>query len=417
MKQANKHRYQDKSSECKTYSFQKRTLDYDRQAYGCRHYGLPFVTLEYYMDHLIRSCNSIRVSGRGHRNYQIRALLQQPRFEEKVSSICRGKWGAASTIKRLWWSWPQDDLADIVDRLEYGELDVEEGQLNCGISPKDVDGFLSNLINRSVLLPPEGLVISDNVTGPQSNELANSSTPLNGSSGVSKWLHSLQQSRPTISPTFQVDGAMLQDTTRCGSPNPLSTGIAHRPKRPVSDNSAQHPESTTRSGTDPFMGSPYNKMMVNAPCLEFQSTTNNDTSFLEVPSMAEYAFQQGGIPKEMPPSISPSQTLEPSTLQEEITDLELDDILAILPGRPDPPPPPPSIAMTPDAAVAYSNMLPHDHGEFNGVSSTELPPAVSLDTEIDPLAFDAEFFAFFSIPPPSTPIDIQPVDSTSYDLF
>ena len=393
MKQANRHRYQDKSKGCKTYNFHKIDLDYDRQAYGCRHYGFHFTTLDDYVKHLIRRCHSNRVVGNGDRNLQIRGLLQQPAFKKRVEEECSQKWGFANAVHRLCWDWPEDRLAEIVERLEYGELNVPEGEINCGIPSLDVPRVLTNLVRMGKL------VSLGSTSGPAEAPERNITTAvdvkpsMNKSGKISDWLHGLQP-LPIIVPPSAQQLDLAQDTSPLEAQDSLVNNIAHRPKRPVSDNSAQHPESTKRSGLNPFMGSPFNKAI-------------DDTFIVDMP------------PPTIPPSASPDphiassyviadhQTDDQSVLLEEPTASELDELLALFPGDLQVPmstfDTEPGIASHhavdedttgKDKAIDMKSSYPH----FDGPDNFAEPAPTSFDVDIDSLPFLEDYSALFSMP-------------------
>ena len=309
--------------------------------------------------------------------------------------MCRNKWGSANSVERLWWDWSQEELAKYVDRLEYGERNVPDMQLNCGLSTEDVDGFLENLIQRSVLLPPEGYVgstlpvLNPSTTPNPSKSIAHSAND------VSSWLHDLQNQRPFSPSTCPDHEAAEQVDSQYESSKSLTTEIAHRSKRPISDNSAQHPESTTRAGANPFLDNSYHESM-------------QSSNFLDVPTAADKAAHTYF---DTPNQVQNLPLTDPNTALDEISTADIDDLGAFF-GFPESPAPalsdchPPCLpANTHDAGDgpiatngnAFSFDCSAETGDYVDTIQN-IPP--TLDIDFDSLAFEPDFSNLFTIPPP-----------------
>ena len=238
-------------------------LDYDRQAYACRHYGICFATLEDYIEHLVKNCDYNTVGdSKGHQNFQIRALVQEPAFKPKVLELCMQKWGSAAAIEQLWWDCSTDCLAQIVERLEYGVTSSVGTAGNLGIVVDQLESMLESLIEESALREKKPLML------PPSTQRQSRSHPCSKQNKVAKlvgWLRPGLRSWPKDAAPDLLANELLGDDgiqpKTSSVPNindsraistSLLAAIPARPKRPISGSSTEHPESTLRAGYKPF---------------------------------------------------------------------------------------------------------------------------------------------------------------------
>lgn len=255
------------AGECKKLGFQEITLDYDRQAYGCRHYACVFTSLDTYMDHLIQWCRPSKVSGKGYPSFQIRALLKQPAIISRAEELCKDLWGSAHALNDLWWHYDAQLMQRTIEMLEFGEMDVGNEALPRGIRKDDVDDFLYALINQGKEQRPP---ISQ--TAPSSSTTDMQPTPesltwMAGHPGfaaaeeASMWNSSatVNTHRSSAAPTQHprpVATLPMHAGPRWESPTSFTGEVAHRQKRPLSIGTSQHPEATRRAASNPFATEP-----------------------------------------------------------------------------------------------------------------------------------------------------------------
>ena len=193
--------------------------------------------------------------GEQERNRQIRTLLQQPLLRDRAELVCQLKWGLAVSIDDLWWhSSAVHHLHEDVERLEYSQLEVEEGQLNCGIPKDEVVSFLDGLISTANLSTLKVNGNSMEISSDHQDQSTSPSMPARGVTNDLGWLRAVQERLKDVPPLpFENTECCAAYDLQGESRTLCSKEVVHRPKRPISDQSAQHPDADLRAGTNPFL--------------------------------------------------------------------------------------------------------------------------------------------------------------------